>query len=38
MKESLDNFLLNLSTKSTSNNISKEILENYYLSRSNINK
>ena len=36
MKESLDNFLLNLRTKSTSNNISKEELENYYLSKSNI--
>ena len=36
MKESLDNFLLNLRTKSSSNNISKEELENYYLSQSEL--
>ena len=36
MKESLDNFLLNLRTKSTSNNISKEELDTYYLSKNNI--
>ena len=36
MKESLDNFLLNLKTKSTSNNITQEEIENYYLSKSDI--
>ena len=34
MKESLDNFLINLRTKSTSNNLSNEEIENYYLSKS----
>ena len=36
MQESLDNFLLNLKKKSKNNNLSKEELENYYLSNDGI--
>jgi len=36
MQESLDNFLLNLKTKSKNNNLSKEELENYYLSNDEV--
>ena len=36
MKESLDTFLLNLKTKSSSNNITKEDFQNYYLTENDI--